>query len=133
MIGYCYVVARDLLRTGKFCPLPLTRINCWELIAAVGRLGVPERSKTKQSNCCPLDRVTTFVEPNLAHEYRLIMTCEGELSGYLFKLQSEARLFAYKHILRHTYLRQNLQLPQLEMIESLVYGSPACHHPQISP
>ena len=126
MIGYCYVVARDLLRTGQFCPLPLTRINCWELFAAVGRLGVPERSKTKQSNCCPLDRVTTFVEPNLAHEYRLIMTCEGELAGYLFQLREEARLFAYKQILRHTHLRQSLQLPALETIEKSVYGTLFC-------
>jgi hypothetical protein len=133
MICYGYVVARDLLFTGQFCPLPLSRINCSQLFAAVGRLGAASDSNSKTLPTDPLNRVTTFVEPDLAHEYRLIMTCEGELSGYLFKLQSEARLFAYKHILRHTYLRQNLQLPELEMIESLVYGSPARHHPQISP
>lgn len=123
MIGYCYVVGQDLLRTGQFCPLPLTRINGWELFAAVGKLGAPSSSKTKQSDADPLDRVTTFVEPTLAHEYRLIMGCEGELAGYLFQLKEEGRLFAYKHILRHTYLRQSLQLPALETIEKSVYGA----------
>ena len=124
MIGYCYVVARDLLFTGQLCPLPLTRINCWELFAAVGRLGTSaSSSKTKQIYKDPLDRVTTFVEPTLAHEYRLIMGCEGELAGYLFQLKEEGRLFAYKHILRHTYLRQSLQLPALETIKKSVYGA----------
>lgn len=123
MLGYCYAVARDLLFTGQLCPLPLTRINCWDLIAAVGRLGVPQGSKTKQGNVDPLAHVITYVEQNLAHEYRLIMAVEGELAGYLFQLKKEARLFAYKHILRHTYLRQSLQLPALDDIEKSVYGN----------
>lgn len=121
-IGYGYVVARDLLRTGQFCPLPLTRINGSSLLDAVGRLGAASSSKT-HSYEDPLDRVTTFVEPTLAHEYRLIMTCEGEFAGYLFQLEKQARLFAYKHVLRHTYLRQSLQLPPLEAVEKSVYGS----------
>jgi hypothetical protein len=42
------------------------------------------------------------------------MVAEAQLTGYLAHLPGESRLNAYRHILRHTRLRNSLKLPSLQ-------------------
>jgi hypothetical protein len=59
-----------------------------------------------------------YVEPELAHEYELVMVAEAQLTGYLAQLPRESRLNAFRHILRHTRLRNSLKLPPLQDVAS---------------
>lgn len=110
LAGYGYVVCRDYQITRRFCPLPLLRKSSGELLTGIGLASTNEQGEADD----PLINVIGYVEPDFAHEYELVMVAEGQLTNYLTHLPSASRLNAYRHILRHTRLRNSLKLPPLQ-------------------
>jgi hypothetical protein len=110
MVGYGWTVLRDYQNTKRLCLLPLVRKGTGELLTGIGLAAANERGEADD----PLLGVIGYVEPELSHEYELVMVAEGQLIGYLAHLPGESRLNAYRHILRHTRLRNSLKLPPLQ-------------------
>ena len=110
LAGYGYTVLRDYQNTKRLCLLPLVRKGTGELLTGIGLAATNEQGGADD----PLLGVIGYVEPELAHEYELVMVAEAQLTGYLAHLPGESRLNAYRHILRHTRLRNSLKLPSLQ-------------------
>ena len=110
LAGYGYTVLRDYQNTKRLCLLPLVRKGAGELLTGIGLAAANEQGESDD----PLLGVIGYVEPELAHEYELVMVAETQLTGYLAHLPGESRLNAYRHILRHTRLRNSLKLPPLQ-------------------
>ena len=110
MVGYGWTVLRDYQNTKRLCLLPLVRKGAGELLTGIGLAAANEQGESDD----PLLGVIGYVEPELAHEYELVMVAETQLTGYLAHLPGESRLNAYRHILRHTRLRNSLKLPPLQ-------------------
>lgn len=119
LAGYGYVVLRDFQITKKLCPLPLLRKESGELLIGVGMAAANPDPELDD----PLINVIGYLEPELAHEYELVMVAEPQLTSYLANLPGEKRLLAYRHILRHTRLRNSLKLPSLQEITTAVAHS----------
>jgi hypothetical protein len=129
LAGYGYVVLRDFQITKKLCPLPLLRKESGELLIGVGMAAVNPDPEPDD----PLINVIGYLEPELAHEYELVMVAQAQLTGYLANLPGEKRLLAYRHILRHTRLRNSLQLPSLQEITTAVAHSTVGVQPEPLP
>jgi hypothetical protein len=110
LAGYGWTVLRDYQNTKRLCLLPLVRKGTGELLAGIGLAANNEQGEVDD----PLLGVIGYVEPELAHEYELVMVAEAQLTGYLAQLPGESRLNAFRHILRHTRLRNSLKLPPLQ-------------------
>lgn len=110
LASYGYTVLRDYQNTKRLCLLPLVRKGTGELLTGIGLHATNEQGEADD----PLLGVIGYVEPELAHEYELVMVAETQLTGYLAQLPGEGRLNAYRHILRHTRLRNSLKLPSLQ-------------------
>lgn len=110
LAGYGWTVLRDYQNTKRLCLLPLVRKGTGELLTGIGLAAANEQGQADD----PLLGVIGYVEPELAHEYELVMVAEAQLTGYLAHLPGESRLNAYRHILRHTRLRNSLKLPPLQ-------------------
>jgi len=110
LAGYGWTVLRDYQNTKRLCLLPLVRKGTGELLTGIGLAATNEQDEADD----PLLGVIGYVEPELAHEYELVMVAEAQLTGYLSQLPSESRLNAFRHILRHTRLRNSLKLPPLQ-------------------
>ncbi len=110
LAGYGYTVLRDYQNTKRLCLLPLVRKGTGELLTGIGLAAANEQGEADD----PLLGVIGYVEPELAHEYELVMVAEAQLTGYLAQLPGESRLNAFRHILRHTRLRNSLKLPPLQ-------------------
>lgn len=110
LAGYGYTILRDYQNTKRLCLLPLVRKGTGELLTGIGLAATNELLGADD----PLLGVIGYVEPELAHEYELVMVSEAQLTGYLAHLSGESRLNAYRHILRHTRLRNSLKLPSLQ-------------------
>jgi hypothetical protein len=108
--GYGWTVLRDYQNTKRLCLLPLVRKGTGELLTGIGLAAANEQGESDD----PLLGVIGYVEPELAHEYELVMVAEAQLTGYLAQLPGESRLNAFRHILRHTRLRNSLKLPPLQ-------------------
>jgi hypothetical protein len=110
LAGYGWTVLRDYQNTKRLCLLPLVRKGTGELLTGIGLAATNDQGTPED----PLLGVIGYVEPELAHEYELVMVAEAQLTGYLAQLPGESRLNAYRHILRHTRLRNSLKLPSLQ-------------------
>jgi len=110
LAGYGWTVLRDYQNTKRLCLLPLVRKGTGELLTGIGLAAANEQGESDD----PLLGVIGYVEPELAHEYELVMVAEAQLTGYLAQLPGESRLNAFRHILRHTRLRNSLKLPPLQ-------------------
>jgi hypothetical protein len=110
LAGYGWTVLRDYQNTKRLCLLPLVRKGASELLTGIGLAATNEQREADD----PLLGVIGYVEPELAHEYELVMVAEAQLTGYLAQLPRESRLNAFRHILRHTRLRNSLKLPPLQ-------------------
>jgi hypothetical protein len=110
LAGYGYTILRDYQNTKRLCLFPLVRKGTGELLTGIGLAATNELLGADD----PLLGVIGYVEPELAHEYELVMVSEAQLIGYLAHLPGESRLNAYRHILRHTRLRNSLKLPPLQ-------------------
>jgi hypothetical protein len=88
----------------------LVRKGAGELLTGIGLAATNDQCEADD----PLLGVIGYVEPELAHEYELVMVAEAQLTGYLAQLPGESRLNAFRHILRHTRLRNSLKLPPLQ-------------------
>jgi hypothetical protein len=110
LAGYGWTVLRDFQSTKRLCLLPLLRKSTGELLTGIGLAATNEQGEMDD----PLLGVIGYVEPELAHEYELVMVAEAQLTGYLAQLPGESRLNAFRHILRHTRLRNSLKLPPLQ-------------------
>ena len=110
LASYGYTVLRDYQNTKRLCLLPLVRKGTGELLTSIGLASTNEQGEADD----PLLGVIGYVEPELAHEYELVMVAEAQMTGYLAQLPGESRLNAYRHILRHTRLRNSLKLPPLQ-------------------
>jgi len=110
LAGYGWTVLRDYQNTKRLCLLPLVRKGTGELLTGIGLAATNEQDEADD----PLLGVIGYVEPELAHEYELVMVAEAQLTNYLAQLPGELRLNAFKHILRHTRLRDSLKLPPLQ-------------------
>jgi hypothetical protein len=110
LAGYGWTVLRDYQNTKRLCLLPLVRKGTGELLAGIGLAANNEQGEVDD----PLLGVIGYVEPELAHEYELVMVAQAQLTGYLAQLPGESRLNAFRHILRHTRLRNSLKLPPLQ-------------------
>jgi len=110
LASYGYTVLRDYQNTKRLCLLPLVRKGTGELLTGIGLAATNNKSEADD----PLLGVIGYVEPELAHEYELVMVAEAQLTGYLAQLPGESRLNAFRHILRHTRLRNSLKLPPLQ-------------------
>jgi hypothetical protein len=110
LAGYGWTVLRDYQNTKRLCLLPLVRKGTGELLTGIGLAANNEQGEADD----PLLGVIGYVEPELAHEYELVMVAEAQLTGYLAQLPGESRLNAFRHILRHTRLRNSLKLPPLQ-------------------
>jgi hypothetical protein len=110
LAGYGWTVLRDYQNTKRLCLLPLVRKGTGELLTGIGLAAANEQGEADD----PLIGVIGYVEPELAHEYELVMVAEAQLIGYLAQLPGESRLNAFRHILRHTRLRNSLKLPPLQ-------------------
>jgi hypothetical protein len=119
LAGYGYTILRDYQNTKRLCLLPLVRKGTGELLTGIGLAATNELLGADD----PLLGVIGYVEPELAHEYELVMVSEAQLTGYLAHLSGESRLNAYRHILRHTRLRNSLKLPSLQDV-ALAIASP---------
>jgi hypothetical protein len=119
LVGYGYTILRDYQNTKRLCLLPLVRKGTGELLTGIGLAATNEQGGADD----PLLGVIGYVEPELAHEYELVMVAEAQLTGYLAHLPGESRLNAYRHILRHTRLRNSLKLPSLQDV-ALAIASP---------
>jgi hypothetical protein len=120
LAGYGWTVLRDYQNTKRLCLLPLVRKGTGELLTGIGLAATNEQGGADD----PLLGVIGYVEPELAHEYELVMVAEAQLTGYLAQLPGNSRLNAYRHILRHTRLRNSLKLPSLQDV-ALAIASPA--------
>jgi hypothetical protein len=110
LAGYGWTVLRDYQNTKRLCLLPLVRKGAGELLTGIGLAATNDQGEADD----PLLGVIGYVEPELAHEYELVMVAEAQLTGYLAQLPGESRLNAFRHILRHTRLRNSLKLPPLQ-------------------
>jgi hypothetical protein len=110
LASYGYTVLRDYYSTKRLCLLPLVRKGTGELLTGIGLAATNDQGEADD----PLLGVIGYVEPELAHEYELVMVAEAQLTGYLAQLPGESRLNAFRHILRHTRLRNSLKLPPLQ-------------------
>jgi hypothetical protein len=110
LAGYGWTILRDYQNTKRLCLFPLVRKGTGELLTGIGLAATNELLGADD----PLLGVIGYVEPELAHEYELVMVSEAQLTGYLAHLPGESRLNAYRHILRHTRLRNSLKLPPLQ-------------------
>ena len=119
LAGYGWTVLRDYQNTKRLCLLPLVRKGTGELLTGIGLAGANQRAEADD----PLLGVIGYVEPEISHEYELVMVAEAQLTGYLSNLPGESRLNAYRHILRHTRLRNSLKLPPLQDV-ALAIASP---------
>jgi hypothetical protein len=120
LAGYGWTVLRDYQNTKRLCLLPLVRKGTGELLTGIGLAAANEQEGADD----PLLGVIGYMEPELGHEYELVMVAEAQLTGYLAHLPGESRLNAYRHILRHTRLRNSLKLPSLQDVV-LAIASPA--------
>src|SRR4028118_780270 len=107
--SYAWTILSDYQNTKRLCLLPLVRKGTGELLTGIGLAATNDQSEADD----PLLGVIGYVEPELAHEYELVMVAEAQLTGYLAQLPRESRLNAFRHILRHTRLRNSLKLPPL--------------------
>jgi hypothetical protein len=110
LAGYGWTILRDYQNTKRLCLLPLVRKGTGELLTGIGLAATNDQAEADD----PLLGVIGYVEPELAHEYELVMVAEAQLTGYLAQLPGESRLNAFRHILRHTRLRNSLKLPPLQ-------------------
>lgn len=115
LLGYGYVVCRDYQITKRLCPVPLLRKDTGDLLAGIGLA-----ANNQGQDDDPLLNVLGYVAPDLGHEYELLMVAEGQLTGYLTNLPGDKRLCAYRHILRHTRLRNSLKLPSLQEVAAAI-------------
>lgn len=113
--AYGYTVYRDAHLTGRFCPLPLARRNAGELLASVSLMSAGQDVQDD-----PLMSVIGYIEPELAHEYELLMVAEAQLGAYLGQLPQQKRILAYGHILRHTRIRRSFSLPPLQDVAAAI-------------
>ena len=110
--------------------LPLVRKGTGELLTGIGLAAANEQGEPDD----PLLGVIGYVEPELAHEYELVMVAEAQLTGYLAHLPGESRLNGYRHILRHTRLRNSLKLPPLQDVAlAIASGSVPSSAPSLPP
>jgi len=116
LAGYGWTVLRDYQNTKRLCLLPLVRKGTSELLTGIGLAAANEPGELDD----PLLGVIGYVEPELAHEYELVMVAESQLTGYLAQLPTETRLNAYRHILRHTRLINSLKLPPLQDVAKAI-------------
>jgi len=107
--SYAWTILSDYQNTKRLCLLPLVRKGTGELLTGIGLAATNDQGEADD----PLLGVIGYVEPELAHEYELVMVAEAQLTGYLAQLPGESRLNAFRHILRHTRLRNSLKLPPL--------------------
>lgn len=119
LAGYGWTVLRDYQNTKRLCLLPLVRKGTGELLTGIGLAAANEQGEADD----PLLGVIGYVEPELAHEYELVMVAEVQLTSYLAQLPGESRLNAFRHIIRHTRLRNSLKLPSLQDV-ALAIASP---------
>ncbi len=110
LAGYGWTVLRDYQNTKRLCLLPLVRKGTGELLTSIGLAATNDQGDADD----PLLGVIGYVEPELAHEYELVMVAEAQLTNYLAQLPGDSRLNAFRHILRHTRLRNSLKLPPLQ-------------------
>ena len=108
--SYAWTILSDYQNTKRLCLLPLVRKGTGELLTGIGLAATNDQGEADD----PLLGVIGYVEPELAHEYELVMVAEAQLTGYLAQLPGESRLNAFRHILRHTRLRNSLKLPPLQ-------------------
>ncbi len=130
LASYGYTVLRDYQNTKRLCLLPLVRKGTGELLTGIGLAAANEQGEPDD----PLLGVIGYVEPELAHEYELVMVAEAQLTGYLAHLPGESRLNGYRHILRHTRLRNSLKLPPLQDVAlAIASGSVPSSAPSLPP
>ena len=130
LASYGYTVLRDYQNTKRLCLLPLVRKGTGELLTGIGLAATNEQGEPDD----PLLGVIGYVEPELAHEYELVMVAEAQLTGYLAHLPGESRLNGYRHILRHTRLRNSLKLPPLQDVAlAIASGSVPSSAPSLPP
>lgn len=129
LVGYGYTVLRDYQNTKRLCLLPLVRKGTGELLTGIGLAATNEQGEADD----PLLGVIGYAEPELAHEYELVMVAEAQLTGYLAQLPGESRLNAYRHILRHTRLRNSLKLPPLRDVALAIASGSASSSSQSLP
>jgi hypothetical protein len=99
------------------------------LLTGIGLAAANEQGEADD----PLLGVIGYVEPKLAHEYELVMVAEAQLTGYLAQLPGESRLNAFRHILRHTRLRNSLKLPPLQDVAFAIASGSVSHPSQSLP
>jgi hypothetical protein len=116
LAGYGWTVLRDYQNTKRLCLLPLVRKGTGEMLSGIGLAAAGVQGEADD----PLLGVIGYVEPELAHEYELVMVAEAQLTGYLAQLPGESRLNAFRHILRHTRLRNSLKLPSLQDVAAAI-------------
>jgi len=130
LAGYGWTVLRDYQNTKRLCLLPLVRKGTGELLTGIGLAATNDQDEADD----PLLGVIGYVEPELAHEYELVMVAEAQLTNYLAQLPGESRLNAYRHILRHTRLRNSLKLPPLQDVAvAIASGSVPSSAPSLPP
>jgi hypothetical protein len=129
-LGYGYSLYKDFRTTGRFYPLPLMRKTTADLLTGVGLAA----SKQDQETDDPLVNVIAYIEPELGHEYELLMVAESQIASYLAKLPPASRRNAYRHMLRHTRLRNSLKLPTLqEVTAAIAFGTAQGKSHQVDP
>lgn len=124
LASYGYTILKDYQNTKRLCLLPLVRKSAGDLLTGIGLAATDEQAEADD----PLLGVIGYVEPELAHEYELVMVAESQLISYLAQLPGDSRLNAYRHILRHTRLRNSLKLPSLQDV-ALAISSPVQSQP----
>lgn len=125
LMGYATTLVKDYQHTKRFCPLPLLRKTTGDLFTSIGLSAAGDSMQED-----PLTGVMGYVSPELAHEYELLMVAESQLVNYLNRLPADKRLPGYRHLLRHTRLRNHaLDLPPLQDVATALGGVPVAPAP----
>lgn len=114
-LAYGYTLFKDKQVSGKLCPVPCVRKGITELFEVAG--GNDEGSQQD-----PLENVLPYLEPADSHEYELLAVSSHAIAAMLSKVDSSARMSAYKFLLRQTRLRNSLQLPSFQELKNALGG-----------
>lgn len=125
-VAYAYTLYADYQHTQRLFPFPLIRKSFGGLLDSTGAAAFKQKMQAD-----PLEPVTNYLQPKLAHEYEVLYVAQHEIAQILSsnKIAPNHRLTAYRYLLRYSTLAGELNLPEIEVVIEAVAAAGDCGLP----
>lgn len=105
--GYLLTLVQDFQKTKKLLPIPILRKPLTQLFTETGEYADTREVQGED----PIDDIVNCLSPNEGVEYELLVLEESKIAGFLQRIPSEMRLYAYRYALRRVIFSGYMPTP----------------------